>query len=94
MPHKADLEIPLSLRKTQTKETTMTHAEKPTRKPRVTQQLPTTIIDGNSEIVIADLGLEELVRFLNLTREQLADMPKLELEARALSAEIRRKARV
>jgi hypothetical protein len=89
-----DLTPPEFLRKTPTKEPIMTHAEKPTRKPRTIKELPTTIIDGDSEIVIADLGLEELVRLLNVTKEQLADVPKLEWEAKALAAEIRRKAKV
>jgi hypothetical protein len=61
----------------------------PHKKPRQRTELPTELSDGT---VIADKSIEDLIAMRDDHQKLLADVPRIELELRAIRAEIRRKA--
>ena len=82
-----DLTIPPNLRKS-------TDAVVPIakqRKPRVTQQLPTTLVIEGDTVKLCDLSLEELAEQHKLLKAELAETPRLELLLKAVVAESVRK---
>lgn len=63
--------------------------EKPPKKARAVVQLPERLADGT---VIADQSIEQLVTLRDNIMKLLADVPRIELELRAIRATIRKKA--
>jgi hypothetical protein len=60
-----------------------------TKKPRTKTELPTTLSDGT---VLADQAIEQLIELRDGHQKLLADVPRIELELRAIRNSIRRKA--
>lgn len=78
----------------------MTHAPAPTeskptgpKKPRRKTELPMTLPIKGEIILIEVMGLAELVECQSEWKSKLANVPDMELELRAINAEIRRKAK-
>lgn len=68
-----------------------THTTKPERKTRTMTQLPTTIDTTEGETIIADLSLPELIDIRAKLKTQLEDVPRMELELKAVVKEIGKK---
>jgi hypothetical protein len=84
------LEIPAFLKR-QPLETIMTPTQQ--KKPRQQVELPTSIDDGAGHVILSGLSLAELADWQKSWKQKMADVPRIELELRAINAAIRSKAR-
>lgn len=81
--------IPNFLKRQPTKESDMTKQETPKKVRKVTV-LPSDLADG---VQIAALTLSELVQYQASLKKELADMPRIVLELKAINVAIRKLAK-
>lgn len=67
--------------------------ETQTKRKRTKTELPTEIVVDGTTVTLAGMDLPYLARAQTNLKELLADVPRLELELRAINQEIRRRAR-
>lgn len=64
--------------------------DQPEKKTRTVTELPTSIDDGTGHVILADLSLAELADYQQRWKQKLADIPRLQLELRAINQAIRK----
>ena len=63
------------------------------KKKRKSVDLPTSIDDGNGHVILEGLSINELAGYQDKWKSRLADVPRIELELKAINASIRAKAK-
>lgn len=87
-----DLEIPKFLQRNQPEDKTMTHATTG-KKTRNKIELPTTISLDGAHSFLSNMELSELILHRATWKQELADVPRKQLELKSIISEIKRKAR-